>query len=181
MFYEKSVRKESCMNAQRQRRNTAAAVAIVVLILLVVLGIGLYFLFNKPASAVPVVQTPVTTTVQTPTPVKVEPVATAPKVLGVHTVITKDTLWWISDKWYRDPVLWPSIYEINKTEIRDPDLIFPGQKFDIPALSGTAANLSPEDKSLLAQGYLEAYRVYKEKGRKDAEDYKRTGDKLNKK
>jgi len=170
------------MNAQRQR-NTAAAVAIVVLILLIILGIGLFFLFNKPAAPAPVTTAPVTTHNPAPTPETVmeQPVNTAPKVLGVHTVANKDTLWWISDKWYKDPVLWPSIYEINKTEIKDPDLIFPGQKFDIPALAGSAGNLSPDDKSLLAQGYLEAYRVYKEKGRKDAEDYKVSGDRLNKK
>jgi LysM repeat protein len=169
------------MNAQKQRKNTAAAVAIIVLILLAVLGIGLFFLFNKPAAPVVVapVPAPVTEPVQ-PEPVKVDTPA-APKVLGVHTVVKKDTLWWISDKWYKDPVLWPSIYEINKAEIRDPDLIFPGQKFDIPAMTGTSANLSADDKSLLAQGYLEAYRVYKEKGRKDAEDYKKVGDRLNKK
>jgi len=169
------------MNAQKQRRNTAAAVTIIVLILLVVLGIGLYFLFNKPTPPPAPVATPAPVVAPVaPEPVKVEPPAPAgPKLLGVHTVIRKDTLWWISDKWYKDPVLWPSIYEINKTEIRDPDRIFPGQKFDIPALTGTSANLSPDDKSLLAQGYLEAYRVYKEKGKKDAEDYKRTGDRLN--
>lgn len=166
------------MNAQKQRKNTAAAVAIIVLILLVVLGIGLYFLFNKPA---PVAPAPVTKT-ETPAPVVTEPVEapSAPKMLGVHNVVPRDTLWWISDKWYKDPVLWPSIYEINKAEIKDPDLIFPGQAFDIPALSGTPGNLSAEDKSLLAQGYLVAYRVYKEKGKKDANDYKVVGDKLNK-
>jgi len=171
------------MNAQRQRRNTAAAVAIIVLILLIVLGLGLYFLFNKSPTQAPVTPTPVTVPAPAPSPETIteQPVAAVPKVLGVHTVATKDTLWWISDKWYKDPVLWPSIYEINKTEIKDPDLIFPGQKFDIPALTGTAANLSPDDKSLLAQGYLEAYRVYKEKGRKDAQDYKVSGDHLNKK
>lgn len=168
------------MNAQKQRKNTAAAVAIIVLILLVVLGIGLYFLFSKPAPAV----TPPVKTDTTDIPTKVEPTVVepaGPKMLGVHNVVPKDTLWWISDKWYKDPVLWPSIYEINKAEIKDPDLIFPGQSFDIPALSGTPDNLSAADKSLLAQGYLEAYRVYKEKGKKDANDFKIIGDKLNKK
>lgn len=166
------------MNAQKQRKNTAAAVAIIVLILLVILGTGLYFLFSKPASVAPapapLVETPV---VEAPAPVEA-PVG--PKMLGVHSVVPKDTLWWISDKWYKDPVLWPSIYEINKAEIKDPDLIYPGQAFDIPALSGTPNNLSAEDKSLLAQGYLEAYRVYKEKGKKDANDFKVVGDKLGK-
>jgi len=176
------------MNAQKQRKNTAAAVTTIVLILLVVLGIGLYFLFStkpSPAVAVPTpaqVETPAaaeTPAVEAPAPVAETPAG--PKMLGVHNVVPKDTLWWISDKWYKDPVLWPSIYEINKAQIKDPDRIFPGQAFDIPALSGAAGNLSAEDKSLLAQGYLEAYRVYKEKGKKDAEDYKVVGDKLNKK
>ena len=166
------------MDGQKQK-NTAAVVTVIVLILVVVLGIGLYFLFSKPAPA-PVTPVKVETPVPAPTPAPVTetPAPSGPKLLGVHTVVPKDTLWWISDKWYKDPVLWPSIYEINKSEIRDPDRIFPGQKFDIPALSGTTANLSEDDKSLLAQGYLEAYRVYKEKGKQDAEDYKRVGYKL---
>jgi len=168
------------MDGQKQK-NTAAVVTVIVLILVVVLGIGLYFLFSKPAPA-PVapakVETPAPAPTPAPTPVAETPAPSGPKLLGVHTVVPKDTLWWISDKWYKDPVLWPSIYEINKSEIRDPDRIFPGQKFDIPALSGTTANLSEDDKSLLAQGYLEAYRVYKEKGKQDAEDYKRVGYKL---
>lgn len=169
------------MNAQKQRKNTTTAVAVIVLILLVVLGIGLYVLLTKPA-AKPMVSAPAKVTTPAPTTEAPAPaVAEGPKMLGVHTVIPRDTLWWISDKWYKDPVLWPSIYEINKSDIRDPDLIFPGQKFDIPALSGSAGNLSAEDKTLLAQGYLEAYRVYKEKGKKDAADYKAVGDRLNKK
>ncbi len=117
-----------------------------------------------------------------PTLLKVEATPTpAPKVelLGVHTVQPKDTLWWISDKWYKDPVLWPAIYQINRDQIKDPDLIYTGQKFDIPKLSGTdVSSLSDGDKSLLSEGYLEAYRVYKEKGRTDAEDYHKSGEDL---
>lgn len=179
MGNQKTVQKESPVNAQKQRKNTTAAVAIIVLILLVVLGVGLYFLFTKPASAAvaPVAAPAVTEPVKTPDPA---PVPAGPKMLGIHTVVPRDTLWWISDKWYKDPVLWPSIYEINRAEINDPDLIFPGQTFDIPALAGTPGNLSAEDKSLLAQGYLEAYRVYKEKGKKDAADYKVVADNLKK-
>jgi len=165
------------MNAQQQRRNTAVAVTIIVLVLLIVLGIALFLLIQKKPNPTPApTPTPVATPSPEPSPT---PAPTAErKLLGVHTVIRHDTLWWISDKWYKDPVLWPSIYEINKDEIRDPDRIFPGQKFDIPALTGAVGNLSPEDKSLLSQGYLEAYRVYKEKGKQDAEDYKRSGDQL---
>jgi hypothetical protein len=94
-------------------------------------------------------------------------------LLGVHTVVPLDTLWGISDHWYGDPILWPAIYEINKSQIKDPDLIYTGQRFDIPRLT-TDPGLSNEDKTLLTQGYLDAYRVYKEKGRSDAEDYNPT-------
>ena len=169
------------MNAQKQRKNTVAAVAVIVLILLVVLGIGLYFLFTKPSPAPVAAPAKVETPAPVTEPAPATPVAQTTKMLGTHTVIPRDTLWWISNKWYKDPVLWPSIYEINKAEIKDPDMIFPGQKFDIPTMTGSVATLSAEDKSLLAQGYLEAYRVYKEKGKKDAADYKVAGDKLNKK
>ena len=165
------------MNAQKQKKNTSTAVVIIILVLLVVLGIGLFFLFTKGSSAPAATPAPVPTEAVAPTPAPTMAPA-APKLLGVHTVIPRDTLWWISDKWYKDPVLWPSIYEINKMEIKDPDLIFPGQKFDIPALVGSTKNLSPEDKTLLSQGYLEAYRVYKEKGKKDAKAYEVVGNNL---
>jgi nucleoid-associated protein YgaU len=45
-----------------------------------------------------------------------------------------DCLWRIAKKVYKDAKLWPLIYKANKDIIKDPDLIFPGQKFVIPAL-----------------------------------------------
>ena len=32
--------------------------------------------------------------------------------------------------------MWPVIYMANKDKIKDPDLIFPGQKLQIPAIKG---------------------------------------------
>lgn len=43
-----------------------------------------------------------------------------------------DCLWRIAEKVYKDPKYWPAIYLANKDQIKDPDLIFPGQKFVIP-------------------------------------------------
>ena len=45
-----------------------------------------------------------------------------------------DCLWRISLKVYRDARLWPRIYMANRQQIKDPDLIFPGQRFIIPPL-----------------------------------------------
>ncbi len=38
---------------------------------------------------------------------------------------------------YKDARLWPLIYVANKDHIKDPDLIFPGQKLVIPAIPST--------------------------------------------
>jgi len=158
-----------------EKKSHVSAVIAIVALLVVVLGVGIAMFVNAEkkmeAKAVPATMMPAPADTVVPVATAPTPAPEVPKMLGVHTVVPKDTLWHISDKWYADPVLWPAIYEINKDQISDPDLIFPGQKFDIPALK-TDGNLSPEDKTLLTQGYLEAYRVYKEKGKNDAEDYK---------
>jgi len=43
-----------------------------------------------------------------------------------------DCLWRISQKLYKDASLWPAIFLANREQIKDPDLIFPGQKLKIP-------------------------------------------------
>lgn len=43
-----------------------------------------------------------------------------------------DCLWRIALKVYNDASLWPLIYVANRDQIKNPDLIFPGQKFIIP-------------------------------------------------
>jgi nucleoid-associated protein YgaU len=46
----------------------------------------------------------------------------------------RDCLWRIAgySEIYGDPFRWPEIYSANKQEIKDPDLIYPGQVFQIP-------------------------------------------------
>ncbi|MGB5278242.1 MAG: LysM peptidoglycan-binding domain-containing protein [Gammaproteobacteria bacterium] len=50
-----------------------------------------------------------------------------------YTVVRGDSLWNISGKSsiYGDSYQWPLIYKANRSQIKDPDLIFPGQTFDI--------------------------------------------------
>ena len=52
--------------------------------------------------------------------------------LGVVTVQKGDTLWAISRERYDDPFLYVKVFEANSDHIRDPDLIYPGQVFDLP-------------------------------------------------
>ena len=51
-----------------------------------------------------------------------------------YTVVRGDCLWNISgfESIYADPVQWPRIYRANTDQIKDPDLIYPDQVFDIP-------------------------------------------------
>jgi LysM repeat protein len=48
-----------------------------------------------------------------------------------YTVTKGDTLWDISNKELKDPFLWPKVWKENP-EIKNPDLIYPGQKIRIP-------------------------------------------------
>ena len=51
---------------------------------------------------------------------------------GTITVRTGDNLWDISRSTYGEGVQYPRIYNANRDEIQDPDLIFPGQRFVLP-------------------------------------------------
>ena len=48
------------------------------------------------------------------------------------TVQQGDTLWAISRARYGDGVLYVRVFEANRGDIRDPDLIYPGQVFKLP-------------------------------------------------
>ncbi|MFN3550392.1 MAG: LysM peptidoglycan-binding domain-containing protein [Endomicrobiia bacterium] len=55
-----------------------------------------------------------------------------------HIVVKGDCLWNIAKFYYKNPFLWKKIYESNKEQISNPDLIYPGQKFFIPDFKETA-------------------------------------------
>lgn len=48
------------------------------------------------------------------------------------TVQPGNTLWAIARENYGEGILYVRLYEANRDRIRDPDLIYPGQVFDIP-------------------------------------------------
>ncbi len=58
--------------------------------------------------------------------------------IGGYLVVSGDNLWNISgqDTIYGDPYMWPLIYKANSGQIKDADLIFPGQYFYIPKAKG---------------------------------------------
>jgi hypothetical protein len=58
--------------------------------------------------------------------------------LGGYLVVSGDNLWNIAgqDTVYSNPFMWPLIYKANSGQIKDADLIYPGQYFYIPKAKG---------------------------------------------
>lgn len=69
-------------------------------------------------------------------PAPAEDAADAPATTQVSAVTVQPgfTLWGIARESYGDGMLFVKVYEANKSLIRDPDLIYPGQVFEVPAL-----------------------------------------------
>jgi hypothetical protein len=75
----------------------------------------------------------------------------APQVRSrTHEVVRGETLWDLADRYLGNPFRWPLIYEANTDQIRDPDLIFPGQQLLIPGLERAVATV--EGVSVTTQG-----------------------------
>ncbi len=56
----------------------------------------------------------------------------APPRMSVVTVQPGSTLWAISRAAYGEGILYVRVFEANRDRIRDPDLIYPGQVFELP-------------------------------------------------
>lgn len=56
----------------------------------------------------------------------------APAPPRTYTVVKGDCLWNIALKYYGKGSLWPRIFDANRSKIRDPHWIYPGQTFVIP-------------------------------------------------
>ncbi len=66
-----------------------------------------------------------------------------------YTVKKGDTLWDISSKEIVDPFLWPKVWKENP-EIRNPDLIYPGQKIRIPLYLMQREVVPPAEEKVVA-------------------------------
>lgn len=61
-----------------------------------------------------------------------------------YTVKKGDCLWNIAKDQYANPYFWPLIYWANKADIKDPDLIYPNQKFVIDSANDADAKAQAE-------------------------------------
>lgn len=61
-----------------------------------------------------------------------EPPAAAQSRIASVTVQPGNTLWGIASERYGDGLLYVRLFDANRAQIRDPDLIYPGQIFQLP-------------------------------------------------
>jgi hypothetical protein len=112
------------------------------ILLLVTVSIGLIFLISGCAKTMVMTEEPAmveeeVVAVEEETPLEEAESVLAgaePALAGDHVVKKGECLWWIAEyeDIYNDPFMWPLIYTANKDQIKDPALIYPDQKLQIP-------------------------------------------------
>lgn len=55
-----------------------------------------------------------------------------PAAAWAYTIQPGDTLWAIAARFYGRARAWPGLYQVNRREIKNPNLIFPGQVLKVP-------------------------------------------------
>lgn len=100
-----------------------------------------------------------------------------PAAAGKYEVVRGDYLWKIAGKQdiYGDPYAWIRIYSTNKSQISNPDLIYPAQVFDIPRQAGPNEHWVARGENLsdIAKSYGSAFnwqRIYEANKERIGED-----------
>jgi nucleoid-associated protein YgaU len=75
---------------------------------------------------------PLAPTAQTSAFPETAPADVVIEAIQTAQVVPGHTLWALSQNYYGDPTRYPLIYEANKAQIHNPNLIFPGQVFVVP-------------------------------------------------
>lgn len=60
------------------------------------------------------------------------PPVTPPPPPRTYVVVAGDCLWKIAQRFYGQGILWPRIFDANRSQIKKPNLIYPNQRFVIP-------------------------------------------------
>ena len=86
------------------------------------------------------------------------PIEVAPDAPDMHTVVPGDTLWGISGRFLSQPWRWPEVWRLNRDQISNPHLIYPGQVIMLdrsgPYLT-VGRRLTGEDERLSPRIYTE--------------------------
>lgn len=64
--------------------------------------------------------------------------------VATHTVVAGDTLWDLAQRYYQSPWEWRRIWEANKEQVTDPNLILPGWVLTIPGREAEVSEVSVE-------------------------------------
>ncbi|MDX1671915.1 MAG: HU family DNA-binding protein [Balneolaceae bacterium] len=87
------------------------------------------------------------------------------------TVQEGQSLWRLANRHYKDPYLWPWIYNVNNGKMGNPNIIVVGRELRIPQPKNADGSLSRSDSLEVATGYVLTYRWFKNRGDQDAKFY----------